>query len=865
MFSFVLSPSISLAKDISITEFVEFLIAIGAISPQKAAQARAVVSQYSASEVQSSTSVSTGSFASASFSFSGILSQGSTGQDILVLQRILNADPDTQVSVSGAGSPGNETQTFGPATKSALLKFQKKYNLTQTGIVDEKTKTTLNNILIAQRIGALPADARPSIIVKANGQVGNVSVQPASMITLAWDTKNVYDCASPSGSRPISGTQIVSNAQTGIYAITCQSSYGPISGYVNINTGTANSSSAPSWGSSGTSWGSSSGWGGTSNSSSNSSNSGTSWDTPTMVNASCGSAGGSTTSYKPTAGLCSAGTAGEVTSVGISWQWNCAGSNGGGSMNCYARQSNSLASSAYSSLSQTATTSISTRYLDASSTLPGYIFVQSSPTLKIDNTLTIEAWIKPTAWNGNQIIVIKGQDGKNWDYGLSVKNGVLQFANSRAKVSTMTSVLDLNKWSHIAVVVDENSSNGVTFYVNGQKIGQSTIVGDCGNAESYSGTENIYQMSSNTSYISQLFGDGSYSSSYLNSLTAQASSASQDTYINGQFKKATWLEMSDYPLYIGGYMKDGILKNKFTGLIDDVRVWNTARTAEDIKANAVSLATTTTNIGLKARWNFEAGNGNDTSANTNNGTLNGSIAVSSVQTIVVPDVSRISSTGSYYDSAPMSQCMDKTSKPPEAGGSPIAFGGQVIGIAKCTNKGGEGENLYKVVITACQPGDMIGQSKAGAPVFGTGYITFRENNPPLPSVGDSILGGEVPDEGGKCKVDDSAPKEGDASNDNWIGDASGPLGTGSACTNTDTNGGGEANQESSKTGSGSGSFEGFGKLAGELSMFFGPQHMPLMAYGIFTKTLDHTLGINLPSPGQIGESVGSAVDSFLSW
>lgn len=69
-------------------------------------------------------------FASAqaqTFNFYRNLSVGDRGQDVFELQKILNQDPDTIVSLSGAGSPGNETTYFGNLTKTALIKFQNKY------------------------------------------------------------------------------------------------------------------------------------------------------------------------------------------------------------------------------------------------------------------------------------------------------------------------------------------------------------------------------------------------------------------------------------------------------------------------------------------------------------------------------------------------------------------------------------------------------------------------------------------------------------------------------------------------------------------------------------------------------------------
>lgn len=51
------------------------------------------------------------------------LQYGVSGQDVLALQKLLNAGGFT-VAVSGAGSLGNETVYFGPATRSAVIKFQ---------------------------------------------------------------------------------------------------------------------------------------------------------------------------------------------------------------------------------------------------------------------------------------------------------------------------------------------------------------------------------------------------------------------------------------------------------------------------------------------------------------------------------------------------------------------------------------------------------------------------------------------------------------------------------------------------------------------------------------------------------------------
>lgn len=80
------------------------------------------------------------------------LSLGSTGTDVQTVQKILNTDTATQVSTSGAGSPGHETTTFGSATVAAIKKFQVKWGIAKAGqagygTVGPATRAKLNTIL----------------------------------------------------------------------------------------------------------------------------------------------------------------------------------------------------------------------------------------------------------------------------------------------------------------------------------------------------------------------------------------------------------------------------------------------------------------------------------------------------------------------------------------------------------------------------------------------------------------------------------------------------------------------------------------------------------------------------------------------
>ena len=92
----------------------------------------------------------------ASFSFEKNLETGDVMIDVKYLQIVLNSASDTRLAASGVGSPGSETNYFGPLTKLAVIKFQDKYadevlaswGLTSgTGFVGSTTRDKLNELL----------------------------------------------------------------------------------------------------------------------------------------------------------------------------------------------------------------------------------------------------------------------------------------------------------------------------------------------------------------------------------------------------------------------------------------------------------------------------------------------------------------------------------------------------------------------------------------------------------------------------------------------------------------------------------------------------------------------------------------------
>lgn len=80
------------------------------------------------------------------------LALGSIGEDVRMLQKLLNMDSATRIAASGAGAPGSETNRFGSLTLSAIKKFQVKYGIAKAGVagyglVGPKTRAKLNQLL----------------------------------------------------------------------------------------------------------------------------------------------------------------------------------------------------------------------------------------------------------------------------------------------------------------------------------------------------------------------------------------------------------------------------------------------------------------------------------------------------------------------------------------------------------------------------------------------------------------------------------------------------------------------------------------------------------------------------------------------
>ncbi len=89
----------------------------------------------------------TSSGGSCTTTFTTDMTVGSTGSSVMALQKFLNMSAATMVASSGAGSPGMETSTFGPATKAAVMKFQTANGISPvSGYVGPLTRAKLNSL-----------------------------------------------------------------------------------------------------------------------------------------------------------------------------------------------------------------------------------------------------------------------------------------------------------------------------------------------------------------------------------------------------------------------------------------------------------------------------------------------------------------------------------------------------------------------------------------------------------------------------------------------------------------------------------------------------------------------------------------------
>lgn len=118
------------------------------------------------------------------------LSIGSVGPEVKTLQILLNSDLQTRVASSGAGSPGQETDYFGPKTRLALIKFQQKYGINnEIGRAGSKTRVILEAVRISQGAKNVKSEAVMPSAGKMAASSGALSVKKRPIISSISPTK----------------------------------------------------------------------------------------------------------------------------------------------------------------------------------------------------------------------------------------------------------------------------------------------------------------------------------------------------------------------------------------------------------------------------------------------------------------------------------------------------------------------------------------------------------------------------------------------------------------------------------------------------------------------------------------------------
>ena len=189
--------------------------------------------------------------------------------------------------------------------------------------------------------------------------------------------------------------------------------------------------------------------------------------------------------------------------------------------------------------------------------VPDFGTAANSASVNLNGQMTLEAWLYPTSWRSyggreqhGLNFIYKGQIGEHIDYMFTLQaNGYLCFGNTGGTIGILRPVVPLNKWTHVAVSIHE-ASGTIKFYVNGVNQG----------------------------------GYGTW---------------------GGGVNRYNPLVPGSHPLYVGGFYQRGWGYNNdnFIGKMADVRIWNTARTADEIQAN-YQKQLRGTEPGLAAYWTF---------------------------------------------------------------------------------------------------------------------------------------------------------------------------------------------------------------------------------------------------------------------
>lgn len=201
---------------------------------------------------------------------------------------------------------------------------------------------------------------------------------------------------------------------------------------------------------------------------------------------------------------------------------------------------------------------------------------------RLTGTMTAEAWVQPDTFDEpTKVVSIGGKSGdgdgaENFLFQITLTTGgdvelFHEYGTGTNQQVTFDTNLTAGQWVHLAAVRDATAKT-YTLYVNGQQ---------SGSPQSYT--------------------------------TNAAGGANASLLIGGE------IESND------------AIGNTLNGQVDDVRIWNTARTASEVAENYQKTLTGDFSGNLVSHFTFDGGNAND-SAGSNNGTLTNGAATTTSHT-----------------------------------------------------------------------------------------------------------------------------------------------------------------------------------------------------------------------------------------
>jgi len=153
--------------------------------------------------------------------FTRNLTVGSTGSDVKCLQALMNTSASTQVALSGAGSPGNETSYFGQLTLAAVKKYQAQQGWTPANQVGPLTRAKLNAWLAGGVVVVTPPSTGfPPGCTSASGYSPTTGQSCATVVVTPPTPAGAGLSVSLASNNPSAGTIVDGQALAPLAALT---------------------------------------------------------------------------------------------------------------------------------------------------------------------------------------------------------------------------------------------------------------------------------------------------------------------------------------------------------------------------------------------------------------------------------------------------------------------------------------------------------------------------------------------------------------------------------------------------------------------------------------------------------------------